>query len=78
VQRPGGEGPTTGGARDLALPLARAAAAIGVDAFFAEVHPEPARALSDAETQLDFDQLRRLALEVVEIDAVRRRLAPAS
>jgi len=78
VQRPGGEGPTTGGARDLAHPLARAAAAIGVDAFFAEVHPEPARALSDAETQLDFDQLRRLVHEVVAIDAVRRRLAPAS
>lgn len=49
VQTPGGE--QTGGARRYALPLLRAALAIGVDAVFSEVHPDPDRALSDRGTQ---------------------------
>lgn len=53
TQRPGGE--TTGGERRYATDLARAALAIGVDAIFAEVHDDPARALSDASTQLPLD-----------------------
>ncbi|MGH9458291.1 MAG: 3-deoxy-8-phosphooctulonate synthase, partial [Thermoanaerobaculia bacterium] len=45
MQRPGGEGKTTGGTRQFARPLARAAAAVGVDGFFMEVHDDPDRAL---------------------------------
>ncbi len=75
VQTPSGDAPTTGGARAMALPLARAAAAVGVDAFFAEVHPDPARAWSDADTQLDFATFRRLVSEVSAIDAARRASA---
>lgn len=52
VQKPGGA--TTGGAREFCLPLAKAAAAIGVDGFFMEVHPDPDNALSDAGSQLPF------------------------
>lgn len=52
AQRPGANGDRSGGDRRFALPLGRAAAAVGVDALFAEVHPDPARARSDADTQL--------------------------
>ncbi|HUJ27047.1 MAG TPA: 3-deoxy-8-phosphooctulonate synthase, partial [Myxococcales bacterium] len=47
VQRPGSQGHATGGDRTLAAPLARAAAAVGIDALFCEVHEDPDRALSD-------------------------------
>ena len=50
LQRPGGE--VSGGDRRFAFPLMRAAVACGVDGLFFEAHPEPARALSDAATQL--------------------------
>jgi 3-deoxy-7-phosphoheptulonate synthase/chorismate mutase len=42
------------GRRDLLLPLARAALAVGADGIHVEVHPSPATALSDNEQQLDF------------------------
>ncbi|GAB3218489.1 3-deoxy-8-phosphooctulonate synthase [Algoriphagus aestuariicola] len=47
VQQPGGQGGTSGGQREFAPILARAAAATGIDGFFIETHPEPAKALSD-------------------------------
>lgn len=47
VQQPGGEGGSSGGQREFAPFLARAAAATGIDGFFIETHPEPAKALSD-------------------------------
>jgi 2-dehydro-3-deoxyphosphooctonate aldolase (KDO 8-P synthase) len=50
LQTPGG--PVTGGQREFALPLARAAVAAGAQAVFLETHPDPARARSDAATQL--------------------------
>jgi 2-dehydro-3-deoxyphosphooctonate aldolase (KDO 8-P synthase) len=50
LQRPGGE--VSGGDRRFAAPLMRAAVACGVDGVFFETHPDPARALSDAATQL--------------------------
>ena len=72
VQVPGGAEEITGGARELCLPLARAAAAVGVSGFYAEVHPRPALARSDAATQLDFAGFERLVAEVRAIDAARR------
>lgn len=72
LQQPAGDADQTGGLRTLVLPLARAAAAVGVDGFYAEVHPEPARALSDASTQLDFATFERLARQVRALDAARR------
>jgi 2-dehydro-3-deoxyphosphooctonate aldolase (KDO 8-P synthase) len=50
LQRPGGE--VSGGDRRFAVPLMRAAVACGVEGVFFETHPDPARARSDAETQL--------------------------
>ncbi len=72
LQLPGGLGHATGGAREFHGPLARAAAGAGVDGFFVEVHPNPPEALSDATTQLSFDEFDRLVgqLEAVS-NAVR-------
>ncbi len=52
VQRPGGEGGTTGGDGELAPVLARAAVATGVDGVFMETHSDPAKAFSDGPNQI--------------------------
>ena len=57
VQLPGGQGTASGGRRDMVAPLVRAAVAVGVDALFVEVHPDPEKALSDAATMLKLDEL---------------------
>jgi 2-dehydro-3-deoxyphosphooctonate aldolase (KDO 8-P synthase) len=72
MQRPGGEGKQTGGTRQYARPLARAAAAAGVDGFFMEVHDNPDKALSDRTTQLDVETARKVIREIL---AVRNALA---
>ena len=59
---------TSGGEPKFIKPLARGAAAVGIDALFLEVHPDPQYALSDAASQLPIDQLEELLLEVKEID----------
>src|SRR5205085_4925141 len=50
VQRPGGAGTQSGGAREYIPHLARAATAVGIDALFMEVHPDPEKGLSDSAT----------------------------
>jgi 2-dehydro-3-deoxyphosphooctonate aldolase (KDO 8-P synthase) len=50
LQQPGGR--ETGGRREMAVPLMRAAVAAGADGVFFETHPDPARAKSDAATQI--------------------------
>ncbi len=75
VQLPGG-GRQSGGAPEFILPLARAAAAVGVDGFFAETHPDPAAALSDAATQVPLDRMKDFIRQVLAIDASRRSLMP--
>jgi len=67
VQRPGGQGDKTGGDRTLAPPLARAAAAVGIDALFCEVHEDPDRALSDGPNSLTFPTWDALIGDVVKI-----------
>jgi 2-dehydro-3-deoxyphosphooctonate aldolase (KDO 8-P synthase) len=72
MQLPGG-GAQTGGVKQYAPVLARAAAATGfVDGFFLEVHDAPDRALSDASTQLD---VRTLAGLIRSLTAVRAAAA---
>ena len=55
VQLPGGLGKASGGQRQYVPYLARAAAAVGIDALFLEVHPDPDHALSDGPNSLDFE-----------------------
>ncbi len=76
VQLPGGQGNASGGEREMAPPLARAAVATGCDGLFLEVHEAPEKALSDAATMLPFADLPALVDQVLAIHAVvqsRRR-----
>lgn len=59
VQQPGGAGGTSGGQREFAPFLARAAAAAGVDGFFIETHPEPAKALSDGPNMIPLAEMKQ-------------------
>lgn len=72
VQRPGAAGGKTGGNRLLAGPLARAAAAVGVDGVYAEVHEEPDRAKSDGPNSLTFELLAQMLAQVTALDRLRR------
>ena len=74
VQKPGGNGATTGGNREFVPPLMRAALAIGVDAIFAEVHPDPDHAFSDAANQLYLDQMPQILREAILIDKITKKL----
>ena len=70
VQLPGGQGHTSGGEREMAPPLARAAVATGCDGLFLEVHETPEKALSDATTMLSLSDLPALVDQVLAIHAV--------
>jgi len=76
LQLPGGLGHATGGAREFHSYLARAAAGAGVDGFFVEVHPNPSEALSDATTQLSFDEFDQLIGQLEAVSAAVREVAP--
>lgn len=60
----------TGGQPKYIEPLSKAAAAIGIDALFLEVHPNPEKALSDSGSQLKLDNLEELLFRVQQIDKV--------
>lgn len=72
VQKPGGNGTSSGGNREYAAPLMNAALAVGVDAIFAEVHPDPSRAISDAENQIPLAEIREILCRAQKIDRVSR------
>lgn len=55
LQLPGGVGCQSGGQPQYIIPLAKAAAAVGVDGLFLEVHPDPSSALCDAASMLHID-----------------------
>lgn len=57
VQQPGGRGGSSGGQREFAPFLARAAAAAGVDGFFIETHPNPEKALSDGPNMIPLQEM---------------------
>lgn len=71
VQKPGGDGTSTGGNRDYIEPLAKAAIAAGADALFFEVHPEPERALSDGPNMVRLHEIEGILKRVIKVyDAV--------
>jgi 2-dehydro-3-deoxyphosphooctonate aldolase (KDO 8-P synthase) len=72
VQRPGAADGASGGDRRYVAPLARAAVAVGIDALFVEIHPDPANAPVDGACQIDAAALDRLLGEVKAIDAALR------
>ena len=72
VQKPGGGlgGTSSGGQREFIPHLTRAAVAAGVDALFLEIHPDPAKGLSDAATMLPLAELPALLRQAIAIDKV--------
>lgn len=67
VQKPGGNGNSTGGNREYIRYLARAAAAVGIDGIFAEVHPMPDEALSDGPNMIRLSDYENFLKEVLAI-----------
>jgi 2-dehydro-3-deoxyphosphooctonate aldolase (KDO 8-P synthase) len=67
VQLPGGAGNSSGGQREFAPVLAKAAVATGVDGVFMEVHPDPDNALCDGPNSLRLDSLEALFTQLVRI-----------
>lgn len=59
------------GRRDLLLPAAKAALAIGADGVMAEVHPDPAVALSDSAQQMDLNQFDKFYQEISSLNYAR-------
>ncbi|MBU2494581.1 MAG: 3-deoxy-8-phosphooctulonate synthase [Bacteroidetes bacterium] len=69
VQMPS-SGNETGGNPEFIRPLARAAAAVGIDALFLEVHPNPEKAMSDKASQLPLNELKELLIQIKLIDDI--------
>ena len=67
VQRPGGLGGKSGGNREFAPYLAKAAAAAGVDGFFIETHPDPSKALSDGPNMIPLSEMRSFLKSLLTI-----------
>lgn len=67
VQQPGGLGTATGGNREMVEPLARAAAAVGVDGFFFETHPNPDSSPSDGPNMIPLDKLEATIGRVLRV-----------
>jgi 2-dehydro-3-deoxyphosphooctonate aldolase (KDO 8-P synthase) len=71
VQLPGGAGQSSGGQREYAPTLAKAAVAAGADGIFLEVHPEPDKALCDGPNSLPLSELERL---FTQLKAIRQAI----
>jgi 2-dehydro-3-deoxyphosphooctonate aldolase (KDO 8-P synthase) len=78
VQKPGGQGDSTGGNREMVPYLMRAALAVGVDAIFAEVHPDPDHAFSDGPNQLYLSDIKTILQQAIAIDNITKQLTDDS
>ena len=77
VQQPASLGETTGGDRALVEPLARAAAAVGIDGLFFETHPDPDTSPSDGPNMVPLAKLRGVVERVLKIHEARLAGEPA-
>ncbi|MFI4873816.1 MAG: 3-deoxy-8-phosphooctulonate synthase [Blastopirellula sp. JB062] len=67
VQEPGGLGAATGGNRAMVPPMARAAAAVGIDGLFFETHPDPDKSPSDGPNMVPLAEAEKLLRQVVAV-----------
>ena len=72
VQIPGGLSSCSGGNREYVFPLMKAALSIGVDAIFAEVHPEPEKAPCDGPNMLYLDDLEEVLKTAIKLDDIAK------
>lgn len=68
VQKPGGQGTTSGGNREFVPVLSRAAVAVGIDGLFMETHPDPDKALSDGPNTFPMYKIKEFLQNLQEID----------
>ncbi len=73
VQKPGGLGALSGGARAMVPVLARAGVGVGVSGLFMETHPNPADAWSDGPNAVPLKPMRALLESLVDLDRVVKR-----
>jgi 2-dehydro-3-deoxyphosphooctonate aldolase (KDO 8-P synthase) len=73
VQKPGGQGATSGGAREMVPVLARAGVAAGVAGLFMETHPNPSQAWSDGPNAVPLRHMKTLLETLVELDYVTKK-----
>ena len=73
VQKPGGLGHASGGAREMVPVLARAGVAVGVAGLFMETHPAPKNAKSDGSNAVPLKHMQALLENLLELDAVTKR-----
>ncbi len=72
LQLPGGKGKISGGQREFAEPLSRAAVAVGVDGLFMEVHPDPDKAMCDGPNMIPLDNVENLLRLLKDIWSIIR------
>jgi len=70
LQKPSAANGISGGDREFASPLAKAAIACGVDGLFMEVHPNPLKALSDKHTSFELKNIEALLQKLIKIKEV--------
>ena len=70
VQQPGGQGTTSGGQREFAPVLARAAVAVGVSALFIETHEDPDNAPSDGPNMIPIEEMKALIGNLARYDSI--------
>jgi 2-dehydro-3-deoxyphosphooctonate aldolase (KDO 8-P synthase) len=75
VQLPGGQGTSSGGAREHISVLARAAVAAGVSGVFMETHPDPDNALCDGPNSWPLQLMPELLETLVELDRITKKKA---
>ena len=74
VQQPGGQGDSSGGQREFAPVMARAAVSLGIAGVFIETHEDPDRAPSDGPNMIPLAQMPALVGSLMDFD----RLAKAN
>ncbi|WP_299895343.1 3-deoxy-8-phosphooctulonate synthase [uncultured Ruegeria sp.] len=72
VQQPGGKGGSSGGQREFAPVMARAAVSLGVGAVFIETHQDPDSAPSDGPNMIPLDQMPQLVDTLMRFDALAK------
>lgn len=70
VQQPSSQAGVTGGNREMVPHLIRAAAAVGIDGLFLEVHPQPEKAISDAANQVRLNDVEKILKQTLAIEQV--------
>ncbi len=72
VQQPGGLGGASGGQREFAPVMARAAVSLGIAAVFIETHEDPDNAPSDGPNMIPLDQMPKLVETLMRFDALAK------